>query len=129
MVTKRVRIQELTSPTLTRRRGRMAFETLLGYLEEGSVEIDFSAHEGPLSLSFLDELALRLREQNLLDRVVFLTPSRRVLERLSQVSTLRGIPLKYRPEPDAPVRPVPRARIPADEPQAVLVPLEQEDEA
>ena len=127
MVTKRVRIHELTSPTLTRRRGRIAFESLLEHLEGGDVEIDLSDYKGPLSLSFLDELTLRLRERGLLNRVLFLAPPPKVREKLSRIASLRDVELLYRSSPRDEARPIPKKKEPGEALSPVLTPLDDLD--
>jgi len=86
----RLAIAELTTPCLTRRRGRLAAEALLS--RDDGLDIHLLLNGGEfLSLSFLDELVRHLEEAGVLERLTFETARREHLEKLGRVRDVRGV--------------------------------------
>ncbi len=115
MAMLRVPITALASHTVTRSRGRLAYGSLRRYLTgHRSVEIDLS-EERPLSLSFLDELVLRLSEVNQLRWVTFVVANQDVLDKLSRISEIRKVAINYSGVDTASGKKVPRLPAPYTE--------------
>ncbi|MBM4296704.1 MAG: hypothetical protein FJ143_03085 [Deltaproteobacteria bacterium] len=91
----RVPFKELSESGIGRARGLMAFRILKSHLTAQSVEIDFTG-EDLVSLSFMDELVLRLIESKQLEKVVFVASDALVLEKLAQVSAIRSATIYVR---------------------------------
>ena len=91
----RLRIAELTTHTVTRSRGGMAYNSLKPHLERNqSVVIDMG-REHPVSLSFLDELIRRLGGSGHLTQVTFLVHEKDVLRKLSRIAKIREVQINY----------------------------------
>ncbi|MGH9760774.1 MAG: hypothetical protein ACREDR_48605, partial [Blastocatellia bacterium] len=102
-----IKVTDLTATCLTRPRGDEAYEKIRHYLDEyGALDLDLDATEAPSS-SFLDEIALRLQNSNLLDVVTFVTRKDRVRKRLSAIAATRQLTLHYKADPDEVRKPVP----------------------
>jgi len=86
----RLAIAELTTPCLTRRRGRLAAEALLSRDDGLDIHLLLNGVEF-LSLSFLDELVRHLEEAGVLERLTFETARREHLEKLGRVRDVRGV--------------------------------------
>jgi len=85
----RITFNELSESGIGRARGHLAFRNLQTHLAAESVEIDFAGQD-LVSMSFLDELVLRLIESNKLAKVVFVGSDPLVLEKLAQVAAIRN---------------------------------------
>jgi hypothetical protein len=85
----RIPFKELSQSGIGRARGHMAFRILKTHLAAESVEIDFAGQD-LVSMSFLDELVLRLIESNQLEKIVFVASDPLVLEKLAQVAAIRS---------------------------------------
>ena len=91
----RVRVAQLTTHTVTRSRGSLAFDSLKPYLERNQpVEIHIDG-EHPVSLSFLDELVRRLAESAHLTQVTFLVHEGDALRKLSRIAAIRRVDIGY----------------------------------
>ena len=85
----RIPFKDLSQSGIGRARGHLAFRNLQTHLTAESVEIDFAGQD-LVSMSFLDELLLRLIESNQLEKIVFVASDPLVLEKLAQVSAIRN---------------------------------------
>lgn len=96
MITTKLHITTLTRRTVTRARGRMAYDELRPRLQGNeSLEIDL-AGEYPLSLSFLDEFIRHLSDARCLDRITFVVKGGDALRKLGRVSHIRRVAIWYR---------------------------------
>ena len=87
----RISISDLTSPTLTRHRGRIAADRLEKYLgEHESVELDVR-EDRPVSLSFLDEIVWTLRKSDDIDRLTFVTDRADIVRKLERIAYIRNV--------------------------------------
>lgn len=85
----RISFNQLSESGIGRARGQLAFRNLQSHLAAELVEIDFAGQD-LVSMSFLDELVLRLIESNQLARVIFVGSDPLVLEKLAQVAAIRN---------------------------------------
>lgn len=90
-----ISVTQLAPSGISRARGHQAFENLQNYLSNGPVEIDLN-HSDLLSISFLDELVLKLLAANQLQNVSFLVADLSVQQRLAHVAALRDARIQYR---------------------------------
>ena len=84
---KEIHINDLTRPTITRSRGRSAYEALVDVMQEDEIDVLLDG-AGALSLSFLDGFVLCLQKAAALNLVTFVTGEpavRRKLERLAGI--------------------------------------------
>jgi len=92
-----ISIKELSPSTVTRSRGSEAYTELLDYLKSGEpVEIDLRGQE-LISMSFLDEMVIKLSSAGLLDKVTFLVTNETIYQRLAQVAAIRCARIFYKP--------------------------------
>ena len=99
-------VKQLSRSSVTRARGHEAYRELRKQLANGPVEVDLRGEE-LLSISFLDEIVLRLLESSQLDRVTFLTADPTMLRRLGRVASIRKAPILFRSERGKPKKQVP----------------------
>ena len=97
----RVSVKELSESGVSRARGNIAFRTLQGYLSSELVELDFS-DEDLISLSFLDEMVLRLMESKQLQKVVFFATDPLIQQKLAQVASVRNATIFFRSDKGQP---------------------------
>ncbi len=83
-------ITELTTPCLTRRRGRLAAEALLSRDDGDEIHLLLNGVEF-LSLSFLDELVRHLEEAGVLGRLTFGTQRHEHVDKLGRVRDIREV--------------------------------------
>lgn len=93
-----VSIKKLAPSCVSRARGFTAFRNLSSYLSSGDVEVNFAGQE-LVSISFIDELVLRLMERNQLPNVVFVVATPDIVERLAQVAAIRDADIYIRSKP------------------------------
>jgi hypothetical protein len=107
----KISVKLLAPVTLTRKRGAEAFEALHRYLKSNTdVNIDLDATE-MLSLSFLDELVVRLSDADLLRKAAFVTQDPATMRKLGIIAQERNLTLyRRRTETDTTLRSVPRLR-------------------
>ena len=91
----RLRIAELTTHTVTRLRGSMAYDSLKPHLERDQPVLIDIGPEQPISLSFLDELVRRLGESGHLTQVTFQVHERDALRKLSRIAKIREVQINY----------------------------------
>ena len=91
----RLRIAELTTHTVTRLRGSMAYDSLKPHLERDQPVLIDIGPEHPISLSFLDELVRRLGESGHLTQVTFQVHERDALRKLSRIARIREVQISY----------------------------------
>ena len=91
-----VNINQLSKPCISRARGNEAGEKIAQLIDQyNSLEIDLQGVE-LISLSYLDGIITRLLVSNNLEKVIFVTNERQHLDKLSQISSLRGISIYHR---------------------------------
>lgn len=85
----KVSIKNMVSASVSRARGYEAFQNLASYLSfGGDVEISFEGQD-IVSVSFMDELVLRLVEANHLHHVVFVVSTQDLVQKLAKVAAIR----------------------------------------
>lgn len=87
---KRVSINRLPSPFITRGRAKEAYHGLRDHIAAGPIELDLNTAD-LISLSFLDEIILRLKEADQLDKVIFLATNQHVQDKLKQIASVRNV--------------------------------------
>jgi hypothetical protein len=88
-------INKLSPSTVTRSRGNEAYRKVVEYLKTGeSLVIDLRGQE-LISISFLDEVVIKLQSAQLLDKVAFLFVADDTHQRLAQVAALRKAQIFY----------------------------------
>jgi hypothetical protein len=87
---KKISINQLASSLITRSRGLEAYHALCRYINAGRIELDLNTGD-LISLSFLDEIILRLRAGDQLDRIIFLIGNLSVHEKLRQIASVRRV--------------------------------------
>lgn len=92
---RQISIRDLSRSTVTRSRGNQAYLKLLEYLRSGEeLQIDLRGQE-LISISFLDELVIKLNAARLLDRVTFLLSAEDTYKRLAQIAAIRNARIFY----------------------------------
>ena len=86
-------ITELTTPCLTRRRGRLAAEAFLSRDDGDEIHLLLNGVEF-LSLSFLDEFIFGLEKDGMLGRALFVTAKPQHLAKLARVSEIRNVEIR-----------------------------------
>ncbi|MFW6158543.1 MAG: hypothetical protein ACOC8E_04210 [Planctomycetota bacterium] len=114
-----VQIAELTEKTLSRRRGKEAYDALVSRDDHDEIVIDLNGAEA-CSLSFLDELVCRMHGIGMLQRASFVTGNPQHIRKLGRVSAIRELTI-YRMidgkrELVEPVSVPPLIEIPSDAP-------------
>jgi hypothetical protein len=74
---------------------------LQDYLAGGAVEIDLSGAE-LLSMSFLDEIVVKLQESGQLDRVTFLAADPSAQQKLARIAGIRNMSIFFRTKKEEP---------------------------
>lgn len=91
-----IAVSQLVPSPVSRARGAQASEKIREYLErETCVDIDLR-NATMVSVSFLDEIVLRLREFQLLDNITFVLTSEDTYRQLTQISSLRDSKIYFR---------------------------------
>jgi hypothetical protein len=98
-----ISIESVASAYTNRARALQAIENLLPRLKSGPVLLRFDINE-LVSLSFIDELILRLTDADQLSSVIFVTERPHVLEKLAQIAAIRNAIIHYAVTPEAPPR-------------------------
>ena len=97
-----VDIADLTPVMITRGRGEQAYAQLRELLQAGEqVELRLFPGRAPISLSFLDGIIVKLVESRHLEDVTFATNDARTMHKLSNIGTIRSIPLSARWDGDS----------------------------
>ena len=107
----RIPIENLTPSSVSRARGSEAFDKLKSYLTSDDVEISFKEKD-LVSISFLDELVLRLLESHYLRRVIFVATTQDLREKLAQVAAIRNAEIFVRARAGQPKTLVKPKRVP-----------------
>jgi len=93
----KIRSTDLASHTVTRARGKEAFEALAERLRVSTEEVEIELPAGqPLSLSFLDEIVFSLKGSGHLARVTFVVEEPEALRKLGNVASMRHVDVWYR---------------------------------
>lgn len=87
-------ITELSSSTVTRTKANEAYRNLTHYIRPN--ERLLIGLEGPVSLSFLDQLIYRLKDSQALQKITFFVNSKRLYESLAQIAAARNAAIHYR---------------------------------
>ena len=94
MTIRMVRLVDMSESFMTRRRGKEAYRNLHPMLRPDTTIVLNLDGMPILSMSFLDELVLRLREDNKSDALVFQTEDPLTMSRLERISGVRSIVLR-----------------------------------
>lgn len=103
-------VTNLSPSTTTRPRGNQAYRSLKEHLKSGeSVSVDL---RGPdlISISFLDEIVMNLKDSDLLDKVTFIFTDRAVQQRIARIAAFRQASIfckRSESEPREPITPQP----------------------
>ena len=84
------RMDELVKATLSRKRGKQAYDALVSQDDGFQIVVDMTGTDA-CSLSFLDELVWRMHESDLLQRTVFVTSNPQHVMKLGRVSDIRHL--------------------------------------
>ena len=91
-----IQLKDLAPSAVSRSRGLEAYEGILKQLKPGvSLEIDLRGQE-LISMSFLDEIVIKLQSANLLDKVTFLFADDDIHQRLAQIAAIRDAQIFYK---------------------------------
>lgn len=102
---KSIPISQLASPFIARTRARDAYRKLRDYVITDKIELNLDSAD-LISLSFLDEIILRLKEAEELERVIFLTTNREILDKLKQIACVRKASFLVRTRAGTPAKPI-----------------------
>ncbi len=84
-----IQLKDLAPSAVSRSRGLEAYQGILKQLNpEVSLEIDLRGQE-LISMSFLDEIVIKLQSANLLDKVTFICAADDIRQRLAQIAAIR----------------------------------------
>ena len=112
-MTRIVQLKDLAPSAVSRSRGLEAYEAILKRLKPGvCLDVDLRGQE-LISMSFLDEMVIKLQAANLLDKVTFLFAADDIHQRLAQIAAIRDAQIFYKCSEQEDrriieVRPVPR---------------------
>lgn len=89
-----IHINDLSQPTLTRRRGHEAYNALKPLLSKSQVKVDLR-NVDMISMSFLDGLVANLLDSETAQDVTFVVSDSRVLQKLSRIVAIRNARLYF----------------------------------
>jgi hypothetical protein len=91
-----VQLKDLTPSAVSRSRGNEAYHKIMQHLDaEDSMEIDLRGQD-LISISFLDEVVIKLQSVNLLDKVTFIFVADDIHQRLAQIAAIRSAQIFYK---------------------------------